>query len=63
MLREIFSIFIMSNIIWSLDFMNEGLQCGIKTKNLNIIIDFNREVLTNVLERSTLDRRVIWKLA
>lgn len=50
------------NIIWSMDFMQDRLMNGAAFRVLNIIDDYNREVLTITSDRSLSSGRVIREL-
>ena len=50
------------NVTWSLDFMHDTLADGTKIRSLNIIDDFNREVLALVIDRNLPARRVVKEL-
>lgn len=50
------------NQMWSLDFMTDTMQNGRKFRTLNIIDDFNREVLTMVSDTSITSTRVVHEL-
>jgi len=50
------------NITWSIDFMHDTLSDGSQIRSLNIIDDFNREVLTVALARSMPSSRVVREL-
>jgi putative transposase len=48
-----------ANISWSMDFMSDGLENGRKFRALNILDDFNREVLWIEIDTSLPTERVI----
>lgn len=50
------------NMHWSMDFMMDNLSDGKKFRTLNVIDDFNREVLTIVPSKSITANRVIIEL-
>lgn len=50
------------NITWSIDFMHDTLRCGKKVRSLNIIDDYNREVLGIAVDSSLPSGRVIREL-
>jgi len=50
------------NETWSLDFMHDRMTNGAPFRVLNIIDDFNREVLNITVERSIGAKRVIREL-
>jgi len=47
------------NQIWSMDFMSDSLYCGRRYRLLNIIDEFNRELLDIEVDTSLPSRRVI----
>lgn len=47
------------NEVWSMDFMSDGLQNGRKFRTLNIIDDFNRELLDIVVDISISAHKVV----
>ena len=50
------------NVTWSMDFMSDSLQNGRKVRTLNIIDDFNREILEIDVAHSQPAKRVIVSL-
>ena len=50
------------NVTWRLDFMHDTLANGKTLRTLNIIDDFNREVLTITVDTSLPSQRVIREL-
>lgn len=50
------------NVCWSLDFMHDTLACGKVVRTLNIMDDFNREVLSVTIDTSLPSKRVIREL-
>lgn len=53
---------IMPNVTWSMDFMHDTLDNGVKFRTFNVIDDFNRECLTIAIGTSITSRRVIREL-
>ena len=47
------------NVTWSMDFMHDTLECGKSVRTLNIIDDFNREILNITIDTSLPSARVI----
>lgn len=50
------------NVTWSLDFMHDTLSTGKSIRSLNVIDDFNREVLSITVDSSLPSSRVIREL-
>jgi len=50
------------NMTWSMDFMHDTLTSGQKFRTLNIIDDFNREVLSITIDTSISGKRVVREL-
>lgn len=50
------------NVTWSMDFMHDTLECGKSVRSLNIIDDFNREILNISIDTSLPSVRVISQL-
>ncbi|MEL6676861.1 MAG: IS3 family transposase [Bacteroidota bacterium] len=50
------------NITWSMDFMHDSLSYGKTFRTLNVIDDFNREVLNIVIDTSIGSKRVVREL-
>lgn len=50
------------NITWSIDFMHDTLRCGKKIRSLNVMDDFNREILGISVDTSLPAKRVIREL-
>ena len=50
------------NITWIMDFMHDTLECGKNVRSLNIIDDFNREILNITIDNSLPSARVILQL-
>lgn len=50
------------NIVWSMDFMQDSLSYGKTFRVLNVMDDFNREALWNVIDVSIGSRRLIREL-
>ena len=50
------------NLTWSMDFMQDTLVTGVKFRTLNIIDDFNREVLCIAIDTSIKGKRVVNEL-
>lgn len=50
------------NLVWSMDFMSDGLLCGAPFRSFNIIDDYNREALHITIDKSINSGRVIREL-
>lgn len=50
------------NQVWSMDFMSDGLQSGRKFRTLNIIDDFNRELLDITIDTNISAHKVVQAL-
>ncbi|MDM1524096.1 transposase [Empedobacter sp. 225-1] len=50
------------NITWSIDFKQDALQNGKKVRSLNILDDFNREILAIAVDTSLPSGRVVREL-
>jgi putative transposase len=61
-IKQALTLPIAPNIIWSMDFMQDRLMNGAAFRVLNIIDDYNREVLTITSDRSISSGRVIREL-
>lgn len=53
---------LMPNLTWSMDFMHDTLNNGVKFRTFNVIDDFNREALNITLGTSMTSHRVIREL-
>lgn len=53
---------LMPNLTWSMDFMHDVLNNGVKFRTFNVIDDFNREALNITLGTSITSKRVIREL-
>lgn len=53
---------LMPNLTWSMDFMHDVLNNGVKFRTFNVIDDFNREALNITLGTSITSRRVMREL-
>lgn len=57
------------NLVWSMDFMEDRLENGRKVRTLNVMDDYNREILSLDIEHSfpservvqTIDRIIEWR--
>jgi len=57
------------NKSWSIDFMSDALWCGRRFRTLNVVDDFNREVLAIEIDLNlpasrvirVLERIVVWR--
>ena len=50
------------NVTWSMDFMHDNLENGKSVRTLNIIDDFNREILNITIDSSLPSSKVIFQL-
>lgn len=50
------------NITWGMDFMHDTLECGKRVRSLNIIDDFNREILNITIDTSLPSTKVVCQL-
>jgi putative transposase len=50
------------NIVWSMDFMHDGLACGKAFRSFNVLDDFNREALNITIDTSLSSKRIIREL-
>lgn len=50
------------NLVWSMDFMSDGLLCGDSFRSFNVIDDYNREALHITIDKSINSKRVIREL-
>jgi putative transposase len=60
--KEPLTLPVNNNIVWSMDFMHDSLSYGKTFRVLNIIDDFNREALWNVVDVSIGSLRLIREL-
>lgn len=57
--KEPLTLPIYPNIVWSMDFMADSLMNGRRFRVLNIMDDYNREVLTQTIDTSIRSERVV----
>jgi putative transposase len=50
------------NVTWSMDLMHDTLKCGKSVRSLNIIDDFNREILNITIDMSLPSTKVVSQL-